>query len=236
VLIGIEELIKDLGLGKKLTIDIVNPGIDPAKFKGGPKTSYPSILYLGRITPWKCLDVLIRTVPKIIRRFPSLKVNIAGEGEARKDLEKLVKSLKLENVVNFLGRVDENFKLKLLAESWVFVYPSRIEGWGITAIEANASGTPVVASDVPGLRDSVKNPASGFLFPYKNEDSLAEKLNLVLSNNELRKGFELNSLAWANNFSWDKSANNFFRVIQVKMLEEKRLFIARNLLVVDEAI
>jgi glycosyltransferase involved in cell wall biosynthesis len=81
-----------------------------------------------------------------------------------------------------------------------------MEGWGITSIEANACGVPVVASDVPGLRDSVRNPHTGYLVEYGNAEKFAEKILHILMNRDVHDRMRDNSLAWARNFDWDRSA------------------------------
>ena len=90
-----------------------------------------------------------------------------------------------QNDITFLDSIKR--KLNLYQKAWVFMNPSLIEGWGITSIEANACGTPVVASNVPGLRDSVRNPHTGFLVTYGDVDGFVNKITLLLENKSLRK-------------------------------------------------
>jgi glycosyltransferase involved in cell wall biosynthesis len=87
------------------------------------------------------------------------------------------------------------------------------EGWGITNIEANACGTPVISSNVPGLRDSVKSGQSGLLYEYNNIEQLSNSIINVLTDNELREKLNTGSLEWAAQFSWDKSAEMMIDVI-----------------------
>jgi len=76
----------------------------------------------------------------------------------------------------------------------------------LTNVEANACGTPVVASDVPGLTDSVLNEKSGILFEYGNEKKLSEILIQIISDSQLREKLSKGGLEWAETFSWDKAA------------------------------
>src|SRR5690606_9273783 len=108
------------------------------------------------------------------------------DGPARSSLEKLMHKQGLDKYVKFVGKVDESTKLKLYQQSWIFVNPSLLEGWGITTIEANACGTPVVASRVPGLCDAVVPNKSGLLVPYGDPSALSEAINAILNNNKLR--------------------------------------------------
>ena len=86
----------------------------------------------------------------------------------------------------------------------------------MTNIEANAVGTTVIAANSPGLRDTVRDGETGFLYEYGNTDQLADRLTRILTNVELRKKLETGGLAWAEKFSWDTAARQFEQlVIQV---------------------
>jgi glycosyltransferase involved in cell wall biosynthesis len=208
-----KEDMQRIGLGKKFPIEIIHPGIDLAKFKPAQKTKQPTILYLGRLQPYKSLEVAIYAMQIILKKIPYATLTIAGEGESRNELEKLVHSLKLNEAVKFLGKVTEETKTRLFAKSWVMVQPSKIEGWGITAIEANASGTPVVASNVAGLRDSVSNPHSGYLVPWGQPQEFAQKIELILTNKKIRKGLEKESVLWAKQFCWEESTEKLTGIL-----------------------
>lgn len=195
-----------IGLGKRHVIDIVNPGIEPSRFYTAPKSKYPTILYVGRLKAYKRLDTLIRAMKHITKDHPKAKLIIAGFGESRSYLEKLVKNMGIEDSVEFLGKIDDDTRSKLLAEAWVFAYPSSMEGWGISIIEANASGTAVVASDVPGLMDSVNNYETGYLVKMGDEVDFAEKISMLIKDHKQRKYMEDNALLWAKKHTWELSA------------------------------
>ena len=205
---------ENIGLGKKRPIEIVHPGIDLTKFKPGAKTQYPTVLYLGRLKPYKSIDVLIKAAQKLITHYPNIRITITGFGESRGDLVKLAKHLNIIDYIDFTGKVSDEDKIRLLQQSWVFVQPSSMEGWGISALEAQATGTAVVASDVPGLRDSVKNPHSGFLVKYGNINDFSLKIAEVLSDKKLRNSLEKAAVGWSSNFSWEKSALKFEEFIK----------------------
>jgi glycosyltransferase involved in cell wall biosynthesis/cellulose synthase/poly-beta-1,6-N-acetylglucosamine synthase-like glycosyltransferase/O-antigen/teichoic acid export membrane protein len=207
--------IENLGLGIKSKISIINPGVDLLKFKTDlNKTPMPSLLYLGRLKPYKSLDKLIRVMTKVKKQVPSVTLTIAGEGESRGFLEELVQNLKLKKIVKFAGSVSEKTKVELLAKSWALVQPSRVEGWGITIIEANAAGTCVIASDVAGLRDSVKNPHTGLLVTWDNQEKWVDAICKVLKDEEFRGFLELNLNGWVKNFTWDKSSKKLIKLLR----------------------
>ena len=85
---------------------------------------------------------------------------------------------------------------------------------GVTTIEANACGTPVVASNVAGLRDAVHNPYSGLLIPYGNVDEFASNITKLLIETKTRQLMSNESIEWAKKFDWDKSANKSIEIFQ----------------------
>lgn len=209
-----KEAMEAIGLGKKLEISIINPGVDLLKFKASKKTEDPTILYLGRLKPYKSIDRLITAFSQVAQKIPTASLTIAGVGESRKELEEMTVKLGLASVVKFLGRVSEKAKAELLASSWILAQPSKIEGWGITVIEANASGTPVIASDVPGLRDSIRNPHTGLLVTWDNQEKWVDAMVKVIKDENFRKSLEQEAQLWSKNFSWQKSTDKFLEVIQ----------------------
>ncbi|MEK7166752.1 MAG: glycosyltransferase, partial [Patescibacteria group bacterium] len=217
-----KEEIVDLGLGKSEHIDIINPGLDLEEFVEVRKTAHPQLTYLGRLKPYKNIDVLLRAYAKIIPDFPSAKLVIAGEGESFDMLKELSTKLKIDTNTVFTGRVSEDEKRQILGASWALVQPSSIEGWGLTVIEANAAGTPVVASDVSGLRDSVVNGITGILVTPQNDQLLTNAILDMIQKRTLRTTLSKNAMEWARGFSWASSADKF-RGIIVKALIRQNL-------------
>ncbi len=204
--------IEELGLTKE-DIHVVYNGIDINHFVPQKKNERPNVLYLGRLKSYKSVDVFVKAAQKIIKVIPDVEFVIAGDGEERKKLEQLADKLGLKECIRFVGKVTEDMKVKLYQEAWVFVNPSFREGWGITTIEANACGTPVVASRVPGLIDSVKNPHTGYLVEYGNDSEFAEQITKLLLETDLRSAMSQEAIAWAKEFSWDASAKRALEVL-----------------------
>jgi glycosyltransferase involved in cell wall biosynthesis/cellulose synthase/poly-beta-1,6-N-acetylglucosamine synthase-like glycosyltransferase/O-antigen/teichoic acid export membrane protein len=205
-----------LGIFNEENICIVNPGIDIKSVdKSIKKTDYPSILYLGRLKPYKNVDIAIKSFKKVLEKFPNAILNIAGEGDCEQSLKDLVKNLDIEKSVVFHGRVDEETtKPILFKQSWVMVQPSSFEGWGITVIEANQMGTPVVASDIPGLRDSVLNGETGILVKPKSIKEFSKALIKVIKNSKLRQKMSDAGIERAKKFNWSENTNIFLSAIQ----------------------
>ena len=105
---------------------------------------------------------------------------VAGRGDARGALERAARRLRIADRVRFAGFVPDEEKRELLSRSWVHALTSPREGWGIASIEASACGTPTVASDSPGLRETVRDGETGVLVPHGDVDALAAALARVM--------------------------------------------------------
>jgi len=123
----------------------------------GPRSADPLFLALGRLVEYKRLDVLLRVWQRV-RPVTGGRLVIAGDGPARPRLEAMAGP-----GVEFAGWVSEQDKHRLLCAAWLLMHPALIEGWGIVVAEAAIRGTPAVAFDVPGLRDSVVHGQTGLL-------------------------------------------------------------------------
>src|SRR5262249_28984955 len=121
------------------------------------------LVAVGRLTPSKRYDDAIRALAILRRSVPSATLTIAGEGRDRTRLEQLAAELGLEPAVAFPGRSSEVEKNALLTAADVLVGCSVREGWGLTVTEAARRGTPSVAYDIPGFRDSIADGATGLL-------------------------------------------------------------------------
>ncbi len=200
-------------LGFVNSIEVINPGVDNVNVNKYAKTQYPQLLYMGRLKPYKSIDTLIYSMIKIASVYPKARLIIAGEGESEDFLKRLVEKLGLVSSVEFMGRVDDELKWKLLSESWIFVQPSMLEGWGISVVEASSCSTAVIASSVAGLRDSVVHNYNGFLVEWGNVDSFSSSILSLISNEELRKRLERQGTLWASQFSWERSSTAFYNLI-----------------------
>lgn len=192
---------------------IIYNGLDFSVFKPGKKSVQPMVMYLGRLQYYKSLNVFIKAARDILETNPRVKFVIAGEGEKRESLEKYAKKLGIHDKITFLGRVSDEKKVELLQKAWVMVNPSIMEGWAITTLEANACGTPAVASDVPGLRDSVIHNQTGYLVRYGDHTAFAEHILKLIKNATLRTRMSKESVKWSRTFGWDTSADEFLHEI-----------------------
>src|SRR5207245_2360847 len=106
------------------------------------RSKSPLLLHVGRLRPYKSVDVLLRAMPRVLSKFPDARLAIVGQGPDRERLERLAWSLGLAEAVRFHGYLEKASRDELLGQSWVAVCPSAFEGWGLVCLEANAFATP----------------------------------------------------------------------------------------------
>ena len=187
-------------------VTVIYPGVDFAYFTPRPalRTSQPSFAYVGRLKKYKGVDLLIRAFARL--RHPTAVLEIAGAGDYRPALERLAASLDLGGHVRFLGFVSEEEKLALLRRSWAVALASPKEGWGLTNVEAAACGTPVVASNSPGIRESVRDGVTGFLAPHGDVAALAAAFARLAESAELVQTMGQSARTFAETFTWERTA------------------------------
>jgi len=210
-----------LGLDSN-AVTIVHGGLSLKPVENIPKKERdPTIIYLGRIKRSKGLSELIVALYYVRKNIQNVKLWVAGRGDSSylNELMRFIDKLGLINNLEFFGYVDEKTKINLLSRAHLLVFPSVMEGWGLTVIEANACGTPVIAFNVPGLRDSIINGETGLLVPYGDIKALANAIIKVLSEDELRAKLSKNAIKWAEKFSWEKTAKEFEKILE-KIIDE----------------
>jgi glycosyltransferase involved in cell wall biosynthesis len=146
-----------------------------------------------------------------IRAFAAMQqgdatLEIAGAGDYREGLQTLARSLDLGDRVRFLGRISEQEKLALLRRAWALVFASPKEGWGITNLEAAACATPVVASNSPGIRESVRDGETGYLVPHGDTAAMAAALDRIAGSRELVEELGHAARHFAESFTWERAA------------------------------
>jgi len=218
--------ILSLGLTGRNNVEVINPGINTDLFGTAKKTAQPSMVYVGRLKEYKNLDVALLAFKEVLKDFPKAHFTIAGEGEMKPELLKLAKENDMLKNITLTGKVSEAKKKSLLSEAWIAIQPSMIEGWGITVIEANACGTPVIASNVKGLRDSVLHEETGILVEPNNIKLFSSAISKTLKNKKYRESLSQSALKWARNFSWEKSAEILSQTIDEELEDSQEYVLA----------
>ena len=152
-----------------------------------PASSPAEILTIARLTPYKGLEILLEAVAGLVRRGRPLRLRILGRGPDESALRTRARALGIGNVVSIDTRPIPHADIpRVFAASDIYAQPSRIEPFGSAAVEAMAAGLPVVASAVGGLLDTVDDPHTGFLVPPGDAGALAERLDALVADPDLR--------------------------------------------------
>jgi glycosyltransferase involved in cell wall biosynthesis len=141
---------------------------------------------VGRLSIEKGLDDLLRAAATLIHRGTRLRVLLAGDGGERRKLEKLARELEIASLVEFRGEIAHAQVPQVLNELDVFVMPSRAEGFGVAALEAAATGLPVVATRVHGIPDVVLDGKTGVLVAPGSVSELAEAIRTLVNDSAVR--------------------------------------------------
>ena len=188
------------------SIQVIYPGIDTVSYTPNPaeRSPFPSFAYLGRLKKYKGVHYVIRAFAALAS--PNALLEIAGAGDYREELEQLARSLDLGERVRFLGRISEPDKLALLRRAWALVFATPKEGWGITNLEAAACATPVVASNSPGIRESVRDGQTGFLVPHGDTSAMAAAMGRLANSPALVAHLGAEARVFAESFTWERAA------------------------------
>jgi glycosyltransferase involved in cell wall biosynthesis len=191
-------------------IRVIYPGVDLEFFTPDPgvtRRPEPTFLYLGRLKRYKAIDGILLALRRLAEDAVPARLVIAGRGEWEGSLRELVRRLGLEERVDFAGFVTEEEKRALFREAWANVFPSPKEGWGITNLEAAACGTPTIASDSPGLRESVRDGATGLLVPHADVAALAAAMRRLATDRSEVEDLGAGALDFASAFTWASAAD-----------------------------
>lgn len=192
---------------------VIPPGVDLDRFHPGPPSislgdfnvphGEPVVVVARRLSHRMGIDTLIRAWRDVYRSTPAQLI-VLGEGKERAMLERMASEHAPPGSVRFLGRVSDDILVRAYQTATVSVMPSRaLEGFGLVALESLACGTPVVASDVDGLRDAIAGLDPSLLVPPDDPEALARRLVAALRG-ELPTASDCR--AYAERFSWQTAA------------------------------
>jgi glycosyltransferase involved in cell wall biosynthesis len=187
-------------------IRVIYNGVDVESLTPDPnvRSKIPLFSYLGRLKRYKRVDLVIRAFALLDGR--DARLEIAGKGDDRDRLEALVAKLNIEDRVRFLGYITEQEKRELLRRSWATILASPKEGWGISNLESAACGTPVIAADSPGIRESVVDGDTGFLVAGSDVAAYAAAMRGLLDSPEMVTTLGTNARRFAETFTWERAA------------------------------
>ena len=201
-------------------ITIIPPGVDVTRFhpiaqaEAKRRLNIPQtgnlLLFVGRIEPLKAVDVILEAVNHLrgLPLFQQTSVAIIGGNLADpmnhelRRLKALTEDLRLDGVVQFLGMRDHESLPLYYAAAAAVIVPSDYESFGMVALEAMASGAPVIAANVGGLAFLVRDQSTGLLVPPRDPISLAQKIRTLLTDSEKRQRLGQNAAQVAQQYAW----------------------------------
>ncbi len=207
-----QELISKFGV-KESKIRVIYNGLDHSLYFPGKKDNEPLILWIGRLKRYKnpidAAKIYLRLRPEVRKRS---KLVVIGRGELEEEVRREVINAGGE----YLGYVTQDEKVKLYQRAWVVLSTSYIEGWGMTVVEANASGTPVVAYATGSLPEVIKQGINGYTVGYKDYIGAANKVEKIITMDENdREALFKSSYSESLKYDWEKTAGEYYDILRV---------------------
>ena len=169
------------------------------------------LIFLGRLTPDKGWNFTLKSLadlsPDILNK---IAIIIAGDGALKDEIEASLKQLTPN--VYLLGRSAPKTVPMLLTNSDIFITNSEKETRGLTVIEAAAAGIPAIAPRAGGVIDTIKDGETGFLYQPQNQADFLDKLNLLISNVNLRQSMGIKAKELAQQWTWEQTINNLVKI------------------------
>lgn len=214
--IAVSEATRDelVGLGVDADrISVVRNGITSSPQERLPADVDPRILVLGRLVPHKRVEHVLHAAAALRPHHPKLTVAVVGEGWWHDDLRATARRLRVDDIVEFTGRVDEVEKIRQIDRAWVLALPSLKEGWGLVVLEAADRGVPAIAySEAGGVRESIAADDTGFLVDG-GQVAFTAALDKVLADPALRDRLGSNAARRSAQFAWAESGRAFEEVL-----------------------
>ena len=175
------------------------------------------ILTNARLTPWKGVDMLIKIMPKLIKKYKDIKFIIISEGPERKNLEKLTLDLDVENNVIFTGIISRELVVEYLKISDVFVLNSNYEGMSHVLLEAMKVGVPIITTKAGGNPETIINNQTGLLVDYRNKEQWVNAISQILDNPDLAERLIKQAKEDLKRFNWDNLVKETINIFENKL-------------------
>lgn len=191
-------------------IFIVPEGLSVTPLPEVPEKEHePTIIFTGRLKKAKLPHHAVKAFSLIKKEIPTAKMWVVGGGYMLEKLKKM-------NVadITFYGHINSDLKNRLMSRAHVALVPAVREGWGLVVTESNAMGTPAVAYNVHGLRDSVQDGHTGILVKENTPEQLAAETIALLRDRDRLAKLSYEALKQSRTFSWDKTAEAFDSIIK----------------------
>lgn len=214
-------------------ITIIPNGVDPELFTTLPAKPRFNIsgdekvvFFIGRLVPEKGVWQLINCFPQVLKEVPEAFLYIGGRGPQKPVLDKLARDLGILDRVYFTGFITKEDRNYVYDQARVAAFPSLYEPFGIVALEAMATRTPVIVGDVGGLAEIVQDNENGIKVAPGNEDQLARAIIKLLIDEQLSQRLQDNAYNMVKStYSWEAIAQATLQVYQEVMLGKNRLLV-----------
>ncbi|HZI41735.1 MAG TPA: glycosyltransferase family 4 protein, partial [Gemmatimonadaceae bacterium] len=219
------DVMNEVGVEKLPPVAALDLGTDPIHFNPSRDTgalrrrwgvgNAPIMLTVARLVPHKGQDMGIRALAMLAHDFPELRYIMVGEGHDEQRLRELARELGVSDKVGFVGAMRDDELPEAYATATVYLGASRVdreinvEGFGISFLEAGASGVPSIAGDSGGVRSAVRDGETGIVVPPTDVDAIADAIRSLLLNEQRRKQMgHAARLAVETHYNWDRVARD----------------------------
>ena len=217
----------DLGVSPE-RISVVRNGISHSDEPVTAKDEHPRVLVLGRLVPHKRVEHVLEAAAALRPRYPGISVAVVGEGWWHDDLRATARRLRVDDIVEFTGRVDEQEKVRQIDRSWLLALPSLKEGWGLVVLEAADRGVPAVAyAEAGGVRESIAANETG-LIVNDGPAGFTSAIDRLLGDDEFRARLGQQAQQRSAEFTWGESGRAFEEILRRATPSTRRRRTARR--------
>jgi len=164
----------------------------------------PTLVFSGRLTPWKGLQMLLELVSSLKQKYPNIVFEIVGDGPEMDNLKSLSRQLNIEKNVNFRGRISESESHLVFANSTIFVLNTNYEGLSHAVLNALNVGLPVIITPAGGNPEVIQDGYNGLLAPYNDKEAWFKAITRLLDDRSLREKFSINGKQTLEKFKWSE--------------------------------
>jgi glycosyltransferase involved in cell wall biosynthesis len=209
-------ILKGVGSNFADKVKVIPPGVENSWFKVERKPSATKkILFWGRLEDEKGLPEIIYAMQKISKVFKDMTLTLIGEGSRLEQYKASVANYGLKDRVEFTGWLSNREIQKLVTQSNLGLFPSRIESFGLSVVEAMAAGLPIVTASGGAIPENVKEGVTGMLVPINNADALTKAIISALENPQRAESLaKAAKMDVQKKFIWDKTADSLINLYQ----------------------
>lgn len=225
-IIGVSNKVKNIIKNeiKNIPVYTVYNGVDTdiffPNYKVKSNKEEISIVAIGNLIAIKGFNYLVDAIDMLVKEGMKIRVYILGRGKEKENLSKQIKALNLQGRIELVGYKPYNIVKEYLQNSEIFILPSYFEAIGCVYLESMACGIATIGVKGQGIDEIIIDEYNGLLVEPKSVKSIYEKLKLLIDNQELRKKISENGRITANEFTWEKSAENieniYYKVLQIE--------------------